>query len=43
LHLSIGGGALAAFLYIKDSPTPVKTGDGAMVGGLAGVVALSFI
>jgi len=35
---SIGGGALAAFLYIKDSPTPVKTGDGAMVGGLAGVV-----
>jgi hypothetical protein len=35
---SIGGGALAAFLYIKDSATPVKTGDGAMVGGLAGVV-----
>ena len=35
---SIGGGALAAFLYIKGSPTPVKMGDGAMVGGLAGVV-----
>jgi hypothetical protein len=35
---SIGGGALAAFLYIKSSPTPVPTGDGAMVGGLAGVV-----
>lgn len=35
---SIGGGALAAFLYIKSSPTPVKMGDGAMVGGLAGVV-----
>ncbi len=35
---SIGGGALAAFLYIKGSPVPVKTGDGAMVGGLAGVV-----
>lgn len=35
---SIGGGVLAAFLYIKSSPTPVKTGDGAVVGGLAGVV-----
>ena len=34
----IGGGALAAYLYIKSSPTPVKMGDGAMVGGLAGVV-----
>jgi hypothetical protein len=33
---SIGGGALAAFLYIKSSPTPVGMGDGAMVGGLAG-------
>lgn len=35
---SIGGGVLAAYLYIKSSPTPVTTGDGAMVGGLAGVV-----
>ncbi|HEY8187353.1 MAG TPA: hypothetical protein VIF64_14860 [Pyrinomonadaceae bacterium] len=35
---SIGGGVLAAYLYIKDSPVPVTTGDGAMVGGLAGVV-----
>jgi hypothetical protein len=35
---SIGGGALAAYLYIKSSPIPVSTGDGAMVGGLAGVV-----
>jgi hypothetical protein len=34
---SIGGGALAAYLYIKSSPIPVRTGDGAMVGGLAGV------
>lgn len=34
----IGGGVLAAYLYIKSSPTPVSTGDGAMVGGLAGVV-----
>jgi hypothetical protein len=35
---SIGGGALAAYLYISSSPVPVSTGDGAMVGGLAGVV-----
>lgn len=35
---SLGGGALAAYLYIKSSPTPVGMGDGAMVGGLAGVV-----
>jgi hypothetical protein len=34
---SIGGGALAAYLYIQSSPVPVKMGDGAMVGGLAGV------
>lgn len=35
---SIIGGALAAFIYIKSSPTPVQMGEGAMVGGLAGVV-----
>jgi hypothetical protein len=35
---SIGGGALAAYLYIKSSPVPVSMGDGAMTGGLAGVV-----
>ena len=29
---------MAAYLYISSSPTPVSTGDGAMVGGLAGVV-----
>lgn len=34
----IGGGALAGFIYIKGSPTPVTTGEGAMVGGLAGLV-----
>jgi hypothetical protein len=34
----IGGGALAAYLYIKSSPVPVSTGDGAIVGALAGVV-----
>ena len=35
---AIGGGALAGFLYIKSSPTPVPTGDGAIVGALSGVV-----
>lgn len=35
---AIGGGGLAGFLYIKNSPTPVPTGDGAVVGALAGVV-----
>ena len=35
---TLGGGALAAYLYIKSSPTPVSMGEGAMVGGLAGVV-----
>jgi hypothetical protein len=35
---AIGGGALAGFLYIKSSPTQVPTGDGAIVGALAGVV-----
>jgi hypothetical protein len=34
----IGGGGLAGFLYIKDSPTPVRPGDGAMIGALAGLV-----
>jgi hypothetical protein len=34
----IGGGALAGFLYIKDSPMPVRPGDGAIIGALAGVV-----
>lgn len=34
----IGGGALAANLYIKKSPTPVSVGEGAVVGLLAGLV-----
>jgi hypothetical protein len=34
----IGGGFLAAFIYIKGSPTPVPIGEGALVGGLAGVI-----
>src|SRR5215213_10150387 len=35
---AIGGGALACFLYIKSSPVPVRPGDGAMIGAMAGLV-----
>jgi len=35
----IGGGMLAAYLLSKDSPLPLSTGDGAIVGIFAGVVA----
>jgi hypothetical protein len=35
---AIVGGMLATYLYIKNSPTPVSVGDGALVGVLAGVV-----
>jgi len=35
---AIVGGMLATFLYIKNSPAPVNAGDGAVVGGLAGLV-----
>jgi hypothetical protein len=35
---AILGGVLAANLYIKSSPTPVKPADGAVVGALAGAV-----
>lgn len=31
------GGALATYLYIRKSPTPVDIGEGALVGLLAGV------
>jgi hypothetical protein len=34
---AIIGGALAAYLYVKKSPTPVSVGNGAIVGTLAGV------
>lgn len=34
---AIGGGLLAAVLYIKSSQVPVGAGEGAMLGGLAGV------
>lgn len=34
----LGGGALAAYLYVRRSPTPVLLGQGAELGALAGVV-----
>lgn len=35
---SIGGGALAVMMYIKKSPTPVRIGEGAMLGAMAGLI-----
>ena len=35
---AIVGGVLAANMYIKNSTSPVSTGDGAQVGAIAGVV-----
>lgn len=35
---SVGGGTLAAYLYIRKSPTPVRTGAGAQLGALAGLI-----
>jgi hypothetical protein len=35
---AVGGGLVAGMLYIKSSPVPVQTGDGAIVGALAGIV-----
>lgn len=32
------GGALASYLYIKNSPVPATPGDGAILGVMAGVV-----
>jgi hypothetical protein len=34
----IGGGLLAAYLYIKNSQSPVQIGEGAALGALAGVI-----
>ena len=34
----IGGGGLASYLYMKSSPTKIGPGDGAMLGGLAGII-----
>ena len=35
---AIGGGVVAGMLYIKNSPTRVPNGDGAIVGALSGIV-----
>lgn len=35
---AILGGMLATYLYVKNSATPVNAGDGAILGGLAGLV-----
>lgn len=39
------GGVVAAYLYIKQSPTPARIGDGVVLGLLAGVVGsvISFV
>ena len=34
------GGALASYLYIKKSPTPVNVGEGAMIGAIAGAIGM---
>jgi hypothetical protein len=34
----IGGGVLAAYLFVKDSPIPVTLGRGAVLGLLTGVI-----
>ncbi|HEY0100145.1 MAG TPA: hypothetical protein VGB76_14440 [Pyrinomonadaceae bacterium] len=34
----LGGGALASYLYVRRSPTPVLLGQGAELGALTGVV-----
>jgi hypothetical protein len=35
---AILGGALASYLYIKNSPVPATAGDGAILGAMAGLV-----
>lgn len=35
---AILGGLLASYMYVKNSPTPVNAGDGAVVGGIAGAI-----
>ena len=38
---AILGGMLASYIYVKNSPTPVNAGDGAIVGALAAVVGVA--
>jgi hypothetical protein len=35
---AILGGAVAVYFYIKNSPTPINMGEGAMLGAIAGLV-----
>lgn len=35
---AILGGALASYLYVNSSPVPVRTGDGAVLGLIAGAI-----
>lgn len=35
---AILGGMLASYLYVKNSPVPANTGDGAILGALAGLI-----
>src|SRR5437764_1071229 len=35
---AIVGGIIAANIYIKNSPAPVRPGDGAVLGAIAGVI-----
>jgi len=36
--LPIAGGVLAVYLYVKNSPAPVRIGDGAAVGAITGAI-----
>ena len=40
---AILGGAIAAHLYIKKSPTPVAPAEGAIIGAIAGAIGAAFI
>jgi len=42
---AIVGGVVAAYLYIKQSPTPARIGDGVVLGLIAGAIgsAISFV
>src|SRR5919202_4201242 len=35
---AIVGGIIAANIYVKNSPAPVRPGDGAVLGAIAGVI-----
>lgn len=39
---AVVGGLLAGYLYINNSPQPIRTGDGALVGLFAGAIGGPF-